>query len=113
MELKKAVGSIYDKQNNFSIDSFEFGRLIGAAAGAATVSTLTTPAKFYVGVNTELLPSNNILLSGAGTQGTNITARINITAAVPAGFPVLASLISNYDAIIEVYPMEMNAVVRQ
>jgi hypothetical protein len=105
MELKKATGSLADKHNNFSINSVEYGRVLG------TASSVVAPAKFIVGVNTEILPSNGVLLSGTSTQNSPITVRMNITTAT-AGI-VSCSLIACYDAIIEVEPENKNAIVRQ
>ena len=105
MELKKACGSLADKNNNFSINTNEFNRILGNA------SSVVIPAKCYIGCNTELLPSNGVLLSGTSTQSSPITARINITTATAA--VVSASLICCYDAIIEVSPLDKSAIVRQ
>lgn len=108
LELKKAMGSIYDTTNNFSIDTAEFN---ATAIVAGTNTTISSPAKFFVGCNTEILPSNNVLLSGVSTQNTPITARLNI--AVAPLVNILASLIVCFDAIIEVIPSDKSAVVRQ
>ena len=108
LELKKAMGSIYDTTNNFSIDTAEFN---ATAIASGLGSTITTPAKFFVGCNTEILPSNNVLLSGISTQNSPITARLNIVTAPVVN--ILASLIVAFDAIIEVIPSEKSAVVRQ
>lgn len=105
MELKKACGSLADKTNNFSINSVEFGRVLG------TASSVVAPAKCYIGVNTEILPSNSVLLSGTSTQNSPITVRMNITTATAS--IVSCSLIACYDAIIEVEPENKNAIIRQ
>ena len=107
MELKKAMGSIYDKNNSFSIDTNEFNMVIG------TASTPANPAKCYIGCNTEILPSNGVILSGVSTQGTAITARINFVAATPAATTATVTLITCYDAIIEIIPASKSAVVNQ
>jgi hypothetical protein len=105
MELRKALGALNDKHNNFSINTIEFNRVLG------TASTLSAPAKCYIGCNTELLPSNGVLLSGTSTQSSPITVRINITTATSA--ITSCSLICCYDAIIEVDPFSKSAIVRQ
>ena len=51
MELKKAMGSLFDKHNNFSINAIEFNRQLG------TASTLYAPSKCYIGCNTEVMHS--------------------------------------------------------
>jgi hypothetical protein len=76
-----------------------------------TASSITNPAKVYYGVNTEQLQSNSVLLSGVSTQNTPITCRLNINSAL-AG-PVLATLISAFDVLIEVDPAEKSARVIQ
>jgi hypothetical protein len=107
MELKKACGSLADKHNNFSINSTEFSRILVAA----TPTTLMAPAKCYVGCNTELLPSNGVLLSGTSTQASPITVRLNIAAATT--LISSPSLICCYDALIEIHPREKMAIVIQ
>jgi hypothetical protein len=104
MELKKVVGSIFDKNNNFSINSVEWGR-------TAATATIIAPGKTYYGVNCQLLPSNNVLLSGSSTQNSPITVRLNISTATTVLYN--CSLICNFDAIIEIDPANKNAVVRQ
>jgi hypothetical protein len=105
MELKKATGSIFDKANNFSINTTEFGMVLG------TASTIRAPAKCYIGCNTELLPSNGVILSGTSTQTSPIAVRVNITAATAA--IATLNLICCYDALIEIYPGDKSALVIQ
>jgi hypothetical protein len=105
MELKKATGSIFDKANNFSINTTEFGMVLG------TASTIRAPAKCYIGCNTELLPSNGVILSGTSTQTSPIAVRVNITAATAA--IATLNLICCYDALIEIYPGNKAALVIQ
>jgi hypothetical protein len=104
LELKKAVGCLYDEKSGMSINTQEFLTL-------GTASSITNPAKVYYGVNTEQLQSNSVLLSGVSTQNTPITARLNISTALAA--PVLATLISAFDVLIEVSPAEKSARVIQ
>lgn len=95
LELRSAVGSIFDKNNNMSINTIEFNLSSTAAA-----STYQAPAKFYVGTSTERLNSNN-LLTGISTNNSPISYRVNTGTATGAANSTV-SLIVNYDALIEV-----------
>ena len=107
MELRKAVGAINSNNNNFSINTIEFNRVVGVA------TSVVEPAKFFVGVNMELLPdSKNSLLTGTSTQNTPITVRLNIASAT-AATSASVTLLSLYDALIEINPADRQATVRQ
>lgn len=95
LELKSAVGSIFDKNNNMAINTLEFG-----FNGTAATSTVSIPAKFYVGTSLEKLNSNN-LLTGISTQNSPISYRINTGTAIGANNSTI-TLVANYDALIEV-----------
>ena len=103
--LKQAMGSIYDRANSFSINNGEFSRTLALA------DTAISPAKCYVGVNTEICPSNSVLLSGISTQESSITCRMNLTAATTA--TVSAMLVSAFDVVIEIDPSTKSVVVRK
>ncbi len=103
MELKSAVGSIFDKSNNLSINRNEFYLNLG------TVSTITQPAKFYIGTSTEKLNSDS-LLTGVSTQNSPISYAINIGTQMPSASAV--SLVINYDALLEVDTMTRQASVK-
>ena len=103
--LRAAMGSIYDKNNSFSINAGEFFKTL------AQGSTLVSPAKCYIACNTELIPSNQFMLSGTSTQESSITCRMNITTATTAS--VSAMLISAFDVIIEIDPATKTVVVRK
>jgi hypothetical protein len=104
LELKKAVGSLYNKHNSMSINQQEYLSL-------GTASTVVNPAKVYYAVNTEQIQSNSVLLSGVSTQNSPVTVRLNI--AIPTAFPVSATLISAFDVLIEIDPSEKSARVIQ
>ncbi len=95
LELRSAVGSIFDKNNNMSINTLEFN-----LSGTAAASTYQVPAKFYVGTSTERLNSNN-LLTGISTQNSPISYRINSGVSIGVNNSTI-SLVVNYDALIEV-----------
>jgi hypothetical protein len=95
-ELRTAVGSIFDKNNSFSINSIEWEY----GAGTASNSTYSAPGKFYVGTSTEKLNSNS-LLTGISTQNSPISFRINTGVNIGANASTV-TLVINYDALIEV-----------
>ena len=102
LELRKAVGSLYDKKNTMSINTQEYLTI-------GTASTVVNPAKVYYGVSTEVIQSNSVLLSGTSTQNSPITCRLNILAATTV--PVNAALITAYDCLIEIEPATKSARV--
>lgn len=93
MALKQATGSVYSKDNNYSINSIEWNRKDGDA------TTLDAPAKFYVGIDTEVL-DNAYIMSGISSQNSSITA--NITCNSVTTNAVNIHLISSYDALLEI-----------
>lgn len=93
MGLKGAVGSIYSKDNNFAINTLEWGRLDGDAP------TLTAPAKFYVGIDCEVL-DNAYIMSGISSQNSSITANIVCNTATTDAHNI--ALITSYDALLEI-----------
>jgi hypothetical protein len=105
LELRSAVGSIFDKNNNMAINTLEFN--ISGTAGTTSVSV---PAKFYVGTSVEKLNSNN-LLTGISTQNSPISYRINTGTAIGANNSTV-SLVVNYDALIEVDCMTRQVAVK-
>jgi hypothetical protein len=103
--LKSAMGSIYDKNNSLSINNTEFYKSLG------TASTCYSPAKFYVGINTQVVPSNTVLLSGLNTESTTVNVRMNISSATVAA--VNATLITACDVLLEIDPETRSVVVRK
>jgi len=103
MELRSAVGSIFDKNNSMSINSIEFSYIPGQA------TTATAPGKFFVATSTEKLNSDS-LLTGVSTQNSPISYRINTGTTTAAASTV--SLIVNYDALLEVDTMSRQASVK-
>jgi len=108
-ELRRASGNINDKNNNLSINSFEFNQ------GTTLATTYATPAKFIIGIPLEKLhiPSDKAILTGVSTNNSNITVNINTSIAVPLATSFNVNLILNYDAIIEVDTQTRDARVRQ
>lgn len=105
MELKSAVGSIFDRSNNMSINSIEFAYV----SNPAPTTTFAAPAKFFVGTSTERLNSEN-LLTGISTQNSPISYRINTGSNTTNASTV--SLIVNYDALFEIDTMTRQASVK-
>lgn len=105
MELKSAVGSIFDRSNNMSINSVEFGYV----SNPAPTTTITAPAKFFIGTSTERLNSEN-LLTGISTQNSPISYRINTGSNTTNASTV--SLVVNYDLLIEVDTQTRQASVK-
>lgn len=95
-ELRTAVGSIFDKNNSFSINSIEWEY----ANGTNSTSTYNNPGKFYIGTSTEKLNSNS-LLTGISTQNSPISFRINSGVSIGTNASTV-TLVINYDALIEV-----------
>ena len=104
LELKSAMGSIFDKNNSMSINTAEFNYV----ANPAPTTTQYTMGKFYVGTSTEKLNSNN-LLTGISTQNSPISYRIN---GVNTAITSTIALIVNYDALLEVDTMTRQASVK-
>lgn len=92
-ELRSAMGSVFDRNNNFAINSIEF------LANDNTVCGYQAPGKFYVGTSTERLNSNS-LLTGVSTQNSPISYKINSGQSVAGTTPF--TLVVNYDALFEV-----------
>jgi len=93
-ELRRAMGSIYDKNNSMAIGGTEF------LSTQTTTTTITIPGKFYVGVNTQkLTQSQDFMFTGVSSASSQINAIINMgTANTNAAN---AYLVANYDAIFE------------
>lgn len=91
--LRVACGSIYSKDNNQSINSIEWNLNDGDA------TTLTAPAKFFIGVDTEKVDSE-FIMSGVSSQSSAISANIQLGTATSDAHNI--SLILNYDAVLEI-----------
>lgn len=93
-ELRKCVGSIYDRTNNMSVNTAEFGRI-----DSTSNPSYTAPGKFYLGFNLEKLHSGS-LLTGISTNNSNISVNINQSSATTVART--CNLLLVYDALIEV-----------
>ena len=93
MALKGASGSLAPS-NAQSINSVEFNY----AEAAAT--TLFEPSKFIVGVNTEVIPENEFILSGVSSQNSAISGIIQCNTATTVQHQV--NLLLHFDCLIEI-----------
>lgn len=106
-ELRSAFGSIFDKNNNCSINTNEFNY-----NSTAALCTYQTPGKFFVGVSTEKMTQSNSMLSGVSSSDSPISYRINTGTSIGANNSTV-SLIVNYDALIIVDPSSKQTVVKE
>ena len=81
--------------SNMAITPLQFAALDN------TATTNTSPAKFYVGTNTERLSTNNALLTGVSSQLSPISLRVNL-GATGSTQAHMTTLICLFDAIIAV-----------
>jgi hypothetical protein len=106
MDLKHAIGGIHSQDtNNFSITKDEFEKQ------GDDDTTVEDSAKFYPSVNTEKISSNKTLLSGVSTNGLPIGLRINTSTPTPVAYTV--NLITLYDILIEIDPMNRTVDVKK
>jgi hypothetical protein len=94
LELKKVMGSLYDRSNNMAINNAEYSYIDSSTPG------VTAPGKFYIGFNLQKLNSN-ALLTGISTNNSNISVNIDQSTAVGVNNRQ-CNLILAYDALIEI-----------
>jgi len=96
-ELRRAMGSIYEKNNSMAIGASEF------IATPATATSITIPGKFYVAVNCQKLTiAQDYMFTGISSANSQINVILNSSTAVQTGNALTALLIANYDAIFEI-----------
>ena len=94
-ELRRAMGSIYEKNNSMSIGASEY------VYTQASTTSITIPGKFYVGINTQkLTESQDYMFTGVSSANSQINVIINTSTATTVA--LTAYLIANYDAIFEI-----------
>lgn len=99
-ELRQSLGEAHDLYgSNMSITDRVFNANFSRNQSTGT-TTNTLPACHFVGVNTEKVSSNQLMMSGISSQLSPISVRINNSAAVAAGS--LLTLFVLYDAILSV-----------
>lgn len=112
-ETRRAFGSLYDAKNSMSINTVEFDKSINDASNTLLYYE---PGKFIVGVNLDKVQSEDrVLMCGASTYNTPITAVININPTVANASTAVAAnlnLILDYDAILVLDPVARQLSVR-
>ena len=99
-ELRQSLGEAHDLLGSkMSIPDGQFNSNLAINAPAGT-STLLLPKCHFVGVNTEKVSSNQLMMSGISSQLSPISVRLNYSAAVGAGS--LLTLFVLYDAILSI-----------
>tara|TARA_R110002049_G_scaffold127605_2_gene284379 strand:- start:710 stop:1489 length:780 start_codon:yes stop_codon:yes gene_type:complete len=95
--LRQAFGEAHDiYHSNIAIPERQFVEV--ADTTTATASTHSTPASHFVGMNTEKLSTNSVMMSGESSQLTPINVRLNPSVATDAAATL--TLYSCYDALI-------------
>ena len=94
-ELRRAQGSVYDKNNSMAIGGSEFKVVQG------DTTSIAIPGKFYVGVNTQkLTESQDYMFTGISSANSQINVILSLGTTTTASMN--AYLIANYDAIFEI-----------
>ncbi len=108
MELRKAVGSLYDWSKSFSINTQEFN-ITDATVGNTTA---VQPGKFLVGVDlNKINSSTNMMLNGTSSQNSPINLLLTFGAATAAQRNLY--MVLNYDAILTIDPRTKQLSVLQ
>lgn len=106
IELASSFGPAHDlSTSKMSITPLEFNSI------NSTTTTKSQMGKFYVGVNTEKLSTNNALLTGISSQSSPISVRINTSVATTAAQTI--NLIVCYDALLQIDLNQKSIVVLQ
>lgn len=103
-ELRKCIGSVYDRANAMAINTVEFNRL-----DSDVNSVYTAPGKFYLGFNLEKLHSGS-LLTGISTNNSNIS--VNISQSTASTVVRQCNLLLVYDALIEINTLTRQSSVK-
>ena len=106
--LRQAFGEAHDVySSNIAIPQKQWVGIADLISG--TASTAATPAAHFVGVNTEKLSTNSVMMSGESSQLSPINIRLD-TSEATANAATL-TLYCNYDAIISLnLPTRMTSV---
>jgi len=99
-ELRQALGEAHDPLGSkMSIQNLVFDANLARNQSTGT-STAPLPSAHFVGVNTEKVSSNQLLMSGISSQLSPISVRLNNSAGVLTGS--LLTLFVLYDAILSI-----------
>ena len=95
--LRQAFGEAHDiYHSNIAISNKSYAEI--PSMGNATVSTHDEPAAHFVGMNTEKLSTNSVMMSGESSQLTPINVRLNPSQ--PTDAAATLTLYCCYDALI-------------
>ena len=95
--LRQSFGEAHDiYHSNIAISNKCFLQV--ASLGTTTASTHSEPASHFVGMNTEKLSTNSVMMSGESSQLTPINVRLNPSIATDAAATL--TLFACYDALI-------------
>jgi len=107
-ETRRAFGSLYDAKNSMSINSAEFAVNVNDSSANLLYYE---PGKFIVGVNLDKVQTDDrVLMCGASTYNTPITAVVNINTATTVAANL--NLILDFDAILVLDPVARQLSVR-
>jgi hypothetical protein len=99
-ELRQSMGEAHDLLGSkMSIQNLTFDANLARNTSTGT-STITLPSTHFVGVNTEKVSSNQLMMSGISSQLSPISVRLNNSASVLTGS--LLTLFVLYDAILSI-----------
>jgi hypothetical protein len=105
IELLKATGSAFDTvANNYAINANEYNYELG------DTTTLSEPAKFIIGVSSQVSAFNDRLLSGVSSENSSLSVRMSIDQ--PTGSVVTSSLVVNFDMILQIDPQTRSASIK-
>jgi len=95
--LRQAMGQAHDiYHSNIAIPVKQYTEI--ASLSTTTASSQFEPASHFVGMNTEKLSTNSVMMSGESSQLTPINVRLNPSIATDA--TATLTLFANYDALI-------------
>ena len=103
--LRQAIGSVFDKNNAMSINTYEFL----TTSGMSTTPQAT--GKFFLGCSVEKLKIQGSFFTGISTEASPISVVINVGTATSQIHNVM--LIANADLIYEIDPQTKQVVVIQ
>ena len=97
--LRQAFGEAHDVySSNISIPQNQFLKYANPLAADSEASTVQAPASHFVGVNTEKLSTNSVMMSGESSQLTPINVRLESSDNTEAAATL--TLYACYDALI-------------
>ncbi|MAB57494.1 MAG: hypothetical protein CL524_08085 [Aequorivita sp.] len=109
--LRQAFGEAHDVySSNIAIPQKQWVDTANLSNADATASTIFEPASHFVGVNTEKLSTNSVMMSGSSSQLTPISVRLETSEATTADATL--TLFACYDALISLNVVSRQVAVR-